>query len=182
MRRGGLLTRLASHRGITLALLAILLAGCASTPTPPRKPGKPAPRPGSSTSLGSLQADGVGREILMYTLSLLDIEYKFGGSNPEAGLDCSGLVAYIYQNAARVKLPHNAAQIASLARPIDNSQLRVGDLVFFNTLGRSFSHMGIYIGDGKFVHAPRTNSVIRVDRLDNSYFAARYEGARTLFD
>lgn len=180
MIRSGLLTRLASSRGFTLALLAALLAGCASTPPPAKKPGKPATRPG--TSLGSLQADGVGREILMYTLSLLDIDYKFGGSNPEAGLDCSGMVAYIYQNAARVKLPHNAAQIAGLARPISNSQLRVGDLVFFNTLGRPFSHMGIYIGDGKFVHAPRSNSVIRVDRLDNSYFAARYEGARTLFD
>ena len=180
MMRGSVLTRLSSQRGVTLALLACLLAGCASTPPPAKKPGKPATRPG--TSLGSLQADGVGREILMYTLSLLDIDYKFGGSNPEAGLDCSGMVAYIYQNAARVKLPHNAAQIAGLARPISNSQLRVGDLVFFNTLGRPFSHMGIYIGDGKFVHAPRSNSVIRVDRLDNSYFAARYEGARTLFD
>ncbi|WP_239688558.1 C40 family peptidase [Aquitalea magnusonii] len=91
------------------------------------------------------------------------------------------MVSYIYQNAVGVKLPHNAAQIASLARPVSNSQMQVGDLVFFNTMNRSFSHMGIYIGDNKFVHAPRTNSAIRVDRLDNSYFAARYEGARTLF-
>lgn len=179
MSERALPSRLARQRCLALAVLAVLLAGCASTP-PAKKPGKPAPRPG--ISLSGLKADGAGREILMYTLSLLDIEYKFGGSNPEAGLDCSGMVAYIYQNAARVKLPHNAAQIASLARPVGNSQLRVGDLVFFNTLGRPFSHMGIYIGDGKFVHAPRSNSVIRVDRLDNSYFAARYEGGRTLFD
>lgn len=171
--------RTASTGRLVLLTLAVLLAACASSP-PPQKTGKPPARPG--ISLGGLQAEGVGREILMYTLSLLDIDYKFGGNNPEAGLDCSGMVAYIYQNAAKVKLPHNAAQIANLARPISNSQLRVGDLVFFNTLGRSFSHMGIYIGDGKFVHAPRSNSVIRVDRLDNSYFAARYEGARTLFD
>lgn len=171
--------RAVSMRRLMLLSLALLLAACASSP-PPKKTGKPPARPG--ISLGGLQADGVGREILMYTLSLLDIEYKFGGSNPEAGLDCSGMVAYIYQNAARVRLPHNAAQIAGLARPVSNSQLRVGDLVFFNTLGKPFSHMGIYIGDGKFVHAPRSNSVIRVDRLDNSYFAARYEGARTLFD
>jgi cell wall-associated NlpC family hydrolase len=171
---------LASRNGLALCTLALALASCASAPPAPKKPGKPATRPG--VSLGGLQAEGAGREILMYSLSLLDIDYKFGGSNPEAGLDCSGMVAYIYQNAAKLKLPHNAAQIASLARPIDNSRMRVGDLVFFNTLGKPFSHMGIYIGDGKFVHAPRSNSVIRVDRLDNSYFAARYEGARTLFD
>ncbi len=174
------LAQLASRQGLVLWATALALAGCASAPPAPKKPAKPASRPG--ISLAGLQAEGAGREILMYSLSLLDIDYKFGGSNPEAGLDCSGMVAYIYQNAAKVKLPHNAAQIASLARPIDNSRLRVGDLVFFNTLGKPFSHMGIYIGDGKFVHAPRSNSVIRVDRLDNSYFAARYEGARTLFD
>jgi cell wall-associated NlpC family hydrolase len=180
MMKRTILAQLASSQGLVLLATALALAGCASAPPAPKKPPKPASRPG--ISLAGLQADGAGREILMYSLSLLDIDYKFGGSNPEAGLDCSGMVAYIYQNAAKVKLPHNAAQIASLARPIDNSRMRVGDLVFFNTLGKPFSHMGIYIGDGKFVHAPRSNSVIRVDRLDNSYFAARYEGARTLFD
>jgi cell wall-associated NlpC family hydrolase len=118
----------------------------------------------------------------MYTLGLIDVDYQFGGSNPEAGLDCSGLVDYIYRNAVGVRLPHNAAQIAELSRPIPRDTLRVGDLVFFNTMGRPFSHMGIYIGDGKFVHAPKTNSAIRVDYLTNSYFAARFEGGRTLFN
>lgn len=166
------------QRWLTLLLL-LILAGCASAP-PIKKPVSKPPKTGS-ISLSGLKADGVGREILIYTLSLLDIDYKFGGNNPEAGLDCSGMVAYIYQNAAGIKLPHNAAQIAAVARPIDSQQLRVGDLVFFNTMNRPFSHMGLYIGDGKFVHAPRTNSVIRVDRLDNRYFASRFEGARTLF-
>ncbi|GGY25028.1 C40 family peptidase [Paludibacterium paludis] len=160
-------------------LLAALLAACSSPP--PRKwtPKRPADR---SVALSGLRADGAGREILMYTLGLLDLNYRFGGGNPEAGLDCSGMVSYIYRNAVGIKLPHNAAQIASLSRPIDSGSMQVGDLVFFNTMNRSFSHMGIYIGDGKFVHAPRTNSSIRVDRLDNSYFSARFEGARTLFD
>lgn len=162
----------------TVLLSAVLLMAC-STSSPPAK--KPRP-PARTVTLSGIQADGVGREILLYTMSMLDIDYQFGGSNPEAGLDCSGLVAYIYKNAAGVSLPHNAAQIANLARPVGNNQLRVGDLVFFNTLGRPFSHMGIFIGDGKFVHAPRSNSTIRVERLDNSYFAARYQGARTLFD
>lgn len=162
-----------------ILILATALAGCASTPAKHKAASKP--RPPASVALSSLKAEGLGREILMYTLSLLDIDYKFGGSNPDAGLDCSGMVAYIYRNAAGVSLPHNAAQIAALARPINNHAMQVGDLVFFNTMNRSFSHMGIYIGDGRFVHAPRSNSVIRVDRLDNRYFASRFEGARTLF-
>ncbi|WP_024303165.1 C40 family peptidase [Pseudogulbenkiania sp. MAI-1] len=164
----------------SIAALALSLAGCSSAP--PRKPSSAKPRPATSPALTGLTADGAGREILMYTLGLLDLDYRFGGNNPEAGLDCSGMVSYIYQNAVGVKLPHNAAQIASVARPIETSRMQVGDLVFFNTMNRPFSHMGIYIGDGKFVHAPRSNSTIRVERLDNRYFAARFEGARTLFD
>jgi cell wall-associated NlpC family hydrolase len=163
-------------RGLTAALVAILLAACASAPPLHTRPGA-----NSQYGLSHLQAEGAGSEILLYTMGLLDVSYQFGGSNPEAGLDCSGLVSYIYLNAVGVRLPHNAAQIAGLARPINTDALRVGDLVFFNTMNRPFSHIGIYIGDGKFVHAPHTNSAIRVDRLDNRYFAAHFEGARSLF-
>ncbi len=170
--------RIATLRHAALCSLILLLAACSSPP--PRK--SAAVRPDRTIALSGIKADGAGREILMYTLGMLDLNYRFGGNNPEAGLDCSGMVSYIYRNAVGISLPHNAAQIATLARPVSTSGMQVGDLVFFNTLGRSFSHMGIYIGDGKFVHAPRTNSSIRVDRLDNSYFAARFEGARTLFD
>nr|WP_233158715.1 C40 family peptidase [Chromobacterium sp. ASV5] len=170
--------RRALLRGAALASLAALLASCSSAPvkTGQRKPA----RPSGDTSLSGLKAEGTGAEILLYTMGLLDGGYQFGGRNPEAGLDCSGMVSYIYQNAVGIKLPHNAAQIASIARPISTSQMQVGDLVFFNTMNRPFSHMGIFIGDGKFVHAPRTNSTIRVARLDNSYFAPRFEGARTI--
>jgi cell wall-associated NlpC family hydrolase len=161
-------------------LACMLLAAC-SSPPPLHSSYSKARRPPAQPALSHLQADGAGREILMYTLSLLDVGYRFGGSNPEAGLDCSGLVSYIYKNAVGVKLPHNAASIAGLGRPIQTSELRVGDLVFFNTLNRRYSHMGIYIGEGKFVHAPRTNSTIRVDRLDNRYYVAHFDGARTLF-
>jgi cell wall-associated NlpC family hydrolase len=167
------------------ALTAFALSLLAACTTPPKQPARKTasikPKPRRPIELSKLEASGAGREILMYTLGLLDVEYKFGGANPEAGLDCSGLVAYIYQNALGVKLPHNAAMIAELARPVANSELGVGDLVFFNTMGRPFSHMGIYIGDDKFVHAPRTNSAIRTDWLDNSYYASRFEGGRTLF-
>ncbi|AXK40033.1 C40 family peptidase [Crenobacter cavernae] len=165
------------RRAALFAVAAALLAACT---TPAKKP-TPRPLTRGPVALSGLRADGAGREILIYTLSLLDLEYKFGGANPEAGLDCSGMVAYIYQNAVGVKLPHNAAQIARLGRPVSLEQLQVGDLVFFNTLGRPFSHMGLFIGDDKFVHAPRTNSTIRAEYLSNPYFASRFEGARTLF-
>lgn len=167
----------ALSRALCLAA-ALAVAACSSTPAK-KTTAKPRPRP--PIVLSQLQADGAGREILMYTLGLLDIDYRFGGGNPEAGLDCSGMVSYIYQNALGVQLPHNAAAIAELSRPVEARALRVGDFVFFNTTGRPFSHMGLYIGDGKFVHAPRTNSAIRVDTLSNSYFASRFQGGRTLF-
>lgn len=173
------LDRRALLRGAALLSLAGLLAACGTTPS--KVAGGRKPRPSGDLSLSGLKADGASREILIYTLGLLGLDYKFGGTNPEAGLDCSGMVGYIYQNAVGVTLPRTAAEIAGVARPIPDSRMRVGDLVFFNTMNRPFSHMGIFIGDGKFVHAPRTNSSIRVARLDNSYFAARYEGARTLF-
>lgn len=159
-------------------VLGVIITACSSSsslqPKSPRVPSRP--------ELSSLNADGAGREILMMVMGLLDIDYRFGGKHPEAGLDCSGMVSYIYRHAVGLALPSNAAQIARLARPVGTERLRVGDLVFFNTMNRTYSHIGIYIGKGKFAHAPRTNSKIRVDRMDNPYFASRFDGARTLFD
>ena len=116
----------------------------------------------------------------MYALGLLGTGYRFGGRNPEAGLDCSGMVAFIVEQVSGKRLPHNAAQIASITRPIRISALQPGDLVFFNTLNRAHSHMGIYIGDGRFIHAPSSRGQIRIERLDNRYFKPRIDGARTL--
>ncbi len=176
-----------------LGVLALFgLGACSSSSPPPRKPAptasKPKPprtastKPSANRSLANLQASGDAREVVMYALGLLDVGYKFGGSNPEAGLDCSGMAAFIYKNAVNVSLPHNAKQIAESTKPIALSKMRAGDMVFFNTMNRPFSHMGIYIGDGKFIHAPRTNSNIRVDTLASGYIADRLEGARTVFD
>ena len=117
-------------------------------------------------------------EVVLYALGLLNIDYRFGGANPESGLDCSGMVSYIYRQAASISLPHNAAQIAQLGREVERQQLEPGDLVFFNTRNKPFSHVGIYIGDERFVHAPATNGQIKVSSLRNSYFASRYEGGR----
>ncbi|WP_373975218.1 C40 family peptidase [Chitinibacter sp. SCUT-21] len=162
---------------IFLLLLFFILAGCISTQPKPSKPSKPIP---TKPSISKIQVDGDAREVIMVALGLLDTGYQFGGSNPEAGLDCSGLVQYVYKNALQVDLPRSAAEMANATRHVDKSDLRPGDLVFFNTLGRPFSHVGIYMGDGNFIHAPSSKGRVRIESMNNSYFAPRFEGARTL--
>ena len=120
-------------------------------------------------------------EVVLTAMGLLESRYRYGGSHPATGFDCSGLVAYVFHHAARQALPHNTADIARLSRPISRKQLKAGDFVFFNTLNRPFSHMGIYIGDDRFINAPSTGGEVRVDSLLNPYFAQRFEAARTLF-
>ncbi|HUH60870.1 MAG TPA: C40 family peptidase [Candidimonas sp.] len=117
----------------------------------------------------------------MTAMALLESHYKYGGTHPLHGFDCSGLVAYVFNNAASQPLPHNTAQIAKLSRPVARHELKAGDFVFFNTLNRPFSHMGIYIGDQQFINAPSTGGRVRIDTLANPYFAERFESARTLF-
>lgn len=148
-----------------LPFLALLLAACAAVPpsVPPR-------------------ASEQGREVVMYALGLMGVDYRFGGMNPESGLDCSGMVSYIYRNATGLTLPHNAAQIAGIGKAIEAERLAPGDLVFFNTTGQRFSHVGIYLGDGRFIHAPGSNGKIKVSNLKSAYYAQRLEAARTFFD
>ncbi|HSD36935.1 MAG TPA: C40 family peptidase [Rhodocyclaceae bacterium] len=158
------------------------LAACSSTPpaSPPSSSQKPSQRPPSSAAFHLDQPDHAN-EIVIFSLGLLDTGYRFGGSNPDAGLDCSGMVSYVVDRVAGKRLPHNAAQIAAITQPIERSALKPADLVFFNTNGQTYSHMGIYLGDGRFVHAPSSRGVIRIERLDNVYFASRFTGARSLF-
>lgn len=122
-------------------------------------------------------------EIVLFAFSLLDTGYRFGGKNPEAGFDCSGMVSYIYDRAAGLDLRGSAADMALSGKAIEKTELRPGDLVFFNTLNRPLSHVGIYIGDDRFIHAPSSSSRrVRVDELSSPYFKSRYETARTYLD
>lgn len=118
----------------------------------------------------------------MYALALIDTGYRFGGKNPEAGLDCSGMVSYVFSQAAGLKLRGSAADIARRGQPVPVSDLRPGDLVFFNTRNKPYSHVGIYIGESRFAHAPSSGGKIRLDSLKNGWYAARLEEARTYFD
>lgn len=169
---------------LLLLLAGLCLAACSQTPTRTPPPASaslpPAPTAGFGRNWISLPQQEHVQEIVLYALGLLDTGYRFGGKNPSAGLDCSGMVSYVVEQVSGRKLPYNAAQIAERTRPIPSQQIQPGDLVFFNTLGRAYSHMGIYLGDGKFIHAPNSRGKVRVDRLDSRYFAERFEGARTL--
>jgi len=160
----------------SLAIVAALLITACSGPAP-----RPSP-PAKTIAQGTPQASEKAVDVVLYALGLIDTGYRFGGKNPNAGLDCSGMVSHIYQNAAGMKVTGSAADIARQARPIELSSLRPGDLVFFNTRKRPFSHVGIYIGDSRFVHAPSSNGKVRIDHLHDRYYAQRFEAARTFFD
>jgi len=118
----------------------------------------------------------------MFALGLLQTNYRFGGKNPEAGFDCSGMVSYVFDKAVGLRLTGSAADIARKGRSTDD--LKPGDLVFFNTQNRPRSHVGIYIGEGRFVHAPsrRGEARVRTDSLSDTWYASRFEEARTYFD
>lgn len=118
---------------------------------------------------------------LLRALDLIGTPYRMGGHRPETGLDCSGLVRYVYKQTHGIDLPHNARQISLQGEPVEPGDLRPGDLVFFNTLGRPFSHVGIYKGEGKFVHASsRRDRKVTLSDLSNRYWAARFNGARRI--
>lgn len=122
----------------------------------------------------------IAQEVLINAMSLKGIKYKYGGSSPETGFDCSGFVGYVYDKAANIKLPRTAKGISKVGVHVDRSGLQPGDLVFFNTTRRAFSHVGIYVGEGKFIHAPRTGSHVRIESMQNRYWDKRFNGAKRI--
>lgn len=121
-----------------------------------------------------------GGELVLRALALLGVNYKWGGNSPDTGLDCSGLVRHVFQETIGLVLPRRAEEMSRAGDTIRREQLRPGDLVFFNTLRRAFSHVGIYIGDGKFVHAPANGGQVRVESLGGRYWQQRFDGARRM--
>lgn len=121
-------------------------------------------------------------DVLAYALSHIGVRYRRGGNSPERGFDCSGLVRWVYNRTSGIMLPRRADQIAKVGTAVPKDQLQPGDLVFFNTLRRTFSHVGIYLGDGQFLHAPRSGGKVRVENLDQTYWKKRWNGARRLDD
>lgn len=120
-------------------------------------------------------------DIVVRALTLIDTPYQYGGSSP-AGFDCSGLVRYVFQSVGAPSLPRRTEDIGKVGEPITRSQLEPGDLVFFNTLSRAYSHVAIYIGDGRFLHAPARGGRVRIEAMDDRYWRARFNGARRYID
>ena len=116
----------------------------------------------------------------LQALLSVGVRYRYGGASPEAGFDCSGLVAHVYQRAWGLSLPRRTDEQRRIGRPVKRSDLQPGDLVFYNTRNRPYSHVGIYLGDGNFVHAPRRGQRVRVESVESPYWRARFNGARRL--
>ena len=111
-------------------------------------------------------------------MGFLGVPYRRGGNSEETGFDCSGFVRATYEKTIGLLLPRKAEQQAAATQQIDRTELKPGDLVFFNTMRRAFSHVGIYVGDNKFIHAPRPGATVRVENLSMSYWSLRFDGAR----
>ena len=116
-------------------------------------------------------------ELVFNAMGYLGVPYKRGG-NGETGFDCSGFVRAMYENTLGLVLPHNAKAQAAVTEKIDRNELQPGDLVFYNTLRKTFSHVGIYIGNGKFIHSPRTGGEVRIENMSDTYWVKRFHGAR----
>jgi cell wall-associated NlpC family hydrolase len=155
----------------SIVILAVLQA-CSSAP--PRGTIERGPAIGERAAPMSLErAEG-----LIQALSALGVDYQYGGRSHATGFDCSGLVAHVYRAAWGIELPHNAAAQAEAGSRVSLAELQAGDLVFYNTLNRPFSHVGIYLGDGRFVHAPKTGASVRVEQMESAYWMRRFDGAR----
>ncbi len=165
----------ASHAAVVLAFFGAALAGCATEP-PERLP---PPRTVVAPSVTVQQPSAEGLAILRAAEAQLGVPYRFGGAT-EAGFDCSGLVFFIHQRLGRPVARTARAQFDTL-RAIDRSELTPGDLVFFRLGSGAVDHVGIYAGDGRFVHAPRTGGAVRYDTLDDSYFVRGFAGARRTY-
>lgn len=121
---------------------------------------------------------GKASELVIQAMSLLGVPYKRGGMSEEKGFDCSGFVRHMFEKSVGLVLPRRAEEQAKVTEEINRSELKPGDLVFFNTMKRTFSHVGIYVGDGKFIHAPRPGKAVRVDDMREAYWQKRFNGAR----
>jgi len=171
---------------LIFCIIAIGISGCAGLSAPPapvvdaRAPAEmPAPAVTARTPVPSTQPDR-SLDLLFQAIAAAGVDYKNGGRNHQTGFDCSGLVAFVFREAYGMDLPHNSRAQSSFGQTVQARDLQPGDLVFFNTQRQPFSHVGIYLGEGKFIHAPRTGAAVRTENLRARYWAARFDGARRI--
>lgn len=118
------------------------------------------------------------QEIILHALSQTGVKYKYGGITPDSGFDCSGFVRYVFKEAANLTLPHGARAMSQVGQNVSEKELKPGDLVFFNTMKSVYSHVGIYVGNNRFIHSPSAGSSISVADMNDSYWSKRFTGAR----
>lgn len=166
--------RFRSWRLPVTLLSAALLAACGHTP--PKRAATPAPARNYSPVAPADPA--AAASVLMRALGLVGTPYRYGGNTPESGFDCSGLVTYVYRDMLALNLPRTSRELAAIQGPkIAPDRLTAGDLVFFGDKGNVW-HVGIYVGEGRFVHAPSTGGTVRLDHLDAAYWRDHYTGAK----
>lgn len=156
---------------VVLLVIASLLTACGSR--------SPAPQPiYTPPPLGHYQ--GGAEDVLFRALGLVGTPYRYGGNTPDGGFDCSGLIGYVYRDAAGISLPRSTRELGAMRAPsVNRNALQSGDLLFFATNGGgAVSHAGIYVGEGRFVHAPSTGGTVRLDSLDNRYWQNAYLNAK----
>jgi cell wall-associated NlpC family hydrolase len=148
-----------------LLLSVLLFSACASVKSDVRTP----------------DSDAATKNLVSYARSLVGVHYKFGGNSPDTGFDCSGFVSHVFRHTLAINLPHDSGQMSHTGQAISIDNLRVGDLVFFNTLHHKFSHVGIYLGGDRFIHAPSTSTgSVRTDNMRDDYWKKHYDGARRI--
>lgn len=184
--------RLDARRTWLLLGAAAVLTGCSSGPSPQRSArgsagvggSAPVARSGGASVRAvdplQLQAD-LRESLLARTMLVVNTPYTYGGNSPDGGFDCSGLIQWAVKGIHNGKLPRTTAQWAQSSKPVEGRGLQRGDFVFFNTMGSRYSHMGIFVGNGQFVHAPSSGGTVQRVRMDNSYFAQRFSEARSIF-
>ena len=160
---------------VALLMASGLVTGCASAPSAPvaREPNRVTVEPRGAD-------DAVGGAIADVAMGMVGTRYRYGGTDPTEGFDCSGLVGHAFEEAWGLELPRTTRALAHAGKAVRFKDLRPGDLVFYNTRGRPYSHVGIYIGEGRFVHAPRRGAKVRIESLETRYWRSRFNGARRL--
>jgi cell wall-associated NlpC family hydrolase len=161
-------------RRIVLAWLTLALLATANVPALASN------APDRTRSASMAQTPTSAYPLVEHAFEHLGVRYRRGGTSPESGLDCSGLVQRVFRNAAGIELPRTAREMSRLGLKVDRNALQPGDLVFFNTRRNAYSHVGIYIGEGRFVHAPSSGGVVRVEEIRQKYWATRFNGARRI--
>jgi cell wall-associated NlpC family hydrolase len=164
---------------LVLALCALLLPPAAAAPRAKGKSSLAATARATATEAATKVWQGA-QDVALFALGMIGVDYRFGGETPDRGLDCSGLIRYVFQEVTGTTLPRTSREMSRLGEKVSVADLKPGDLVFFNTRRFAFSHVGLYLGDNRFIHAPSTGGEVEIATLSQSYWKQRFDGARRL--